>query len=283
MIIAIAFATLAVTANALQLFMSSKSLMTTHGRSLATANSNKAIFKVFHPAFPLKLKDTLTLDEATEFLDLQAKFRSSELAADNANDISTYKGLPWKVLPEIGLTGEKDILSKKGVENAWEKARHRGSLVWAYKLKHAEKGCFLLNHWKQQVVYIEEYDITSGARGYEVNFHDKNPLYWPPLTLEQEILERKWQPIQASENLKTTEIFNSLPSKMLKSPWEILFSLLISSESEPEVYQALFDTGLSPRQGLFAYMRLLEQIQMRAEDLDNVPSYRKIFETDLKF
>lgn len=271
---------------AFKLYMSSSApvLKKPQTPSLATANSNNAIFKIFHPAFPLKLKDSISYDEAIHYLDIQSKFRASAIGAeDEPREVPAYKGLPWRVLPEIGLSGEKDTLSKKGIENAWEKSRHRGSLVWAYKLKYAEAGCFLLNHWKQQVVYVEEYDIATGARGYEVSLHSETPMNWPPLTLEREILERKWQPVQASENLKGKEITKMLPTKMSKSPWEIIFSLLISAETHPEMYQALYDTGLSPKQGLFAYMRLLDQILLRTEDLDDLPSYRKIFESDLNF
>ena len=68
---------------------------------------------------------------------------------------------------------------------------------------------------------------------------------------------------------------------MGKAPWELIFLLLLSNEEYPEASQALFDTGLCPRQGLIAYIRLLEQVMFRAEAWEGVPQYRKIMESEI--
>jgi hypothetical protein len=68
---------------------------------------------------------------------------------------------------------------------------------------------------------------------------------------------------------------------MKKAPWELLLLLLINPDERPDAMQALFDTGLCPRQGLIAYMRLLEQVMLRSEAWEGLPSYRKIIEKDI--
>ena len=40
--------------------------------------------------------------------------------------------------------------------------------------------------------------------------------------------------------------------------------------------------GLSPKQGLFAYIRLLDLMTQRASVWEDVPSYRKVFETEIR-
>lgn len=177
-------------------------------------------------------------------------------------------------------------MSRNKITDEWNKNRHKAHIVWAHKLDRPISGCVLLNHWKQQAVYLTEYDIQSGARGVELSpKRDTNSpnLHWIPLALETELKEGKWQPIQTSQNIISGEIFKLLPPQMRESAWELLFLLLLSPESDSGIYQTLFDTGLSPRQGFFAYLRLLEQMLMRAETLEGVPSYRKIFETDMAF
>ena len=108
-----------------------------------------------------------------------------------------------------------------------------------------------------------------------------------------EISENKWQPIEVSSNIASGQLFQYLPTTMISAPWEILFLLLLSptltseSSSVPnidnEIYQTFFDTGLSPKQGLFAYMRLLEQVTNRAQIWENIPAYRKVSETEISF
>ena len=59
------------------------------------------------------------------------------------------------------------------------------------------KGCLLVNHWKQSVYYLTEYDPERGAKGYEFNqfkiHNTDNIINWPPFTLEAEFTENKWQ------------------------------------------------------------------------------------------
>ena len=48
-----------------------------------------------------------------------------------------------------------------------------------------------------------------------------------------------------------------------------------------EEVQALFDTGISPRQGFIAYLRLLRQVLSRTKVFDGVDDYRKIIEKEI--
>jgi hypothetical protein len=221
------------------------------------------------------------------------------------------------------------VYSKSEMDEIYESQKYKGLYIWANKLKNPKilssststSNCFLLNHWSQRVIHLLEYDPAIGAKGYEVilgtssmpgAFHLKELeckqelIIWSPFTLEMEISELKWQPIEVSPNIASGELFQYLPTSMKSSPWEILFLLLLSpdlststftttsttsppaatsssSNIDNEIYQALFDTGLSPKQGLFAYMRLLEQVSKRAEVWENIPSYRKVFESDITF
>ena len=101
--------------------------------------------------------------------------------------------------------------------------------------------------------------------------------------LEFELTEKasRWQPVRVSDNIASGEVFSTLPGVMTKAPWELIFLLLLSKEQHSETLQALFDTGLCPRQGLIAYIRLLEQVQQRAESWEGVPSHRKITEFEI--
>ena len=102
-------------------------------------------------------------------------------------------------------------------------------------------------------------------------------------SLEFELTEKasRWQPVRVSDNIASGEVFSTLPGVMTKAPWELIFLLLLSKEQHSETLQALFDTGLCPRQGLIAYIRLLEQVQQRAESWEGVPSHRKITEFEI--
>lgn len=182
------------------------------------------------------------------------------------------------------MTNEKSVFSRSEIDDAWERNFHKGSLVWAHKLEKPQPGCFLMNHWQQQVVALTDYDPNLGAQGFNLDVKTSNgKIVWPKLALEMEILERKWQPIRVSDEIFTGKIFNYLPTKMPNAKWEFLFLLLLSSENDGEVLQGLLDTGLSPRQGLFAYLRLLRKVLARVESVDGVPEYRKIFESELSF
>ena len=108
------------------------------------------------------------------------------------------------------------------------------------------------------------------------------PLFFS-LRLEFELTEKasRWQPVRVSDNIASGEVFSSLPGMMTKAPWELIFLLLLSKEQHSDTLQALFDTGLCPRQGLIAYIRLLEQVQQRAESWEGVPTHRKITEFEI--
>ena len=112
----------------------------------------------------------------------------------------------------------------------------------------------------------------SGATG--------NSYSWPPAALDIELREKKWQPCMASENILNGEVLRLLSPDMSKGAWELLFLLLTPSTDEKSL-QALLDTGLSPRQGFIAYLRLLESALRRSESFDDIPDYRKIKERDL--
>ena len=142
---------------------------------------------------------------------------------------------------------------------------------------------------------LTEYDQERGAKGYEIRGQSGAVDFfsWPPLALELELTEAstRWQvhplrthaprrgnpsithhrvcshlsqPVRVSENIASGEVLSSLPPMMAKSAWELIFLLLVSPEEDADVYQALFDTGLCPRQGLIAYIRLLEQVRVDA-------------------
>ena len=91
----------------------------------------------------------------------------------------------------------------------------------------------------------------------------------------------RWQAVRVSDNIASGEVFATLPSVMTKAPWELIFLLLLSPDEHAETLQALFDTGLCPRQGLIAYIRLLDQVQQREESWEGVPAHRKIMEYEI--
>lgn len=180
-------------------------------------------------------------------------------------------------------TEEKDTWNSVEIEEGYEKFKHCGHVVWAHKIKRPERGCMLLNHWQQRVIYLTDYDVTKGAKGYELSSNGPGKfINWPPLVLESELVANRWQPMRVSENLFSGEVFSSMPPQMTRAQWELIFLLSLSPTKDAEAYQALFDTGLSPRQGLIAYIRLIEKVIARAETFDGVPNYRKIAETELK-
>ena len=238
--------------------------------------------RLFHPAFPNNLNTPLSAEDANEIIRLRSLLGSNQPNKDDLNP------LPWLPLPSIGLSStqsEKELWSRSEVNEAFDKYKHTGFLIWAYKVSKLEKGIVLLNHWKQRAIYLTEYDPESGAKGYEMKSFGNAPIKyinWSPLALEMELDQGKWQPVAVSSNIATGEIFSYLPEEMPKAPWEIIFLCLISESADPDAYQAVFDTGLSPRQGLIAYLRLLEAVQLRLEQFEGVPSYRKIYEKTLK-
>eukprot|EP00607_Mallomonas_marina_P004640 CAMPEP_0182429018 /NCGR_PEP_ID=MMETSP1167-20130531/25454_1 /TAXON_ID=2988 /ORGANISM="Mallomonas Sp, Strain CCMP3275" /LENGTH=275 /DNA_ID=CAMNT_0024612313 /DNA_START=44 /DNA_END=871 /DNA_ORIENTATION=+ len=239
--------------------------------------------RIFHPAFPTELLTPLKSDTALELLRLKESLGSDENIAA-ANEEIKNKGLPWQILPMMGVSDSQNIMPKRDINEYFDRYRHHGHVVWAQKLDKLKEGCVILNHWKQQAIVITEYEPSKGAKGFMLCPANSGPVEkfeWPPLTLEIEIRERKWQISEVSDNILTGEVLSLLPSAMSKSPWELIFLLLLSKDDD-SVLQALFDTGLSPRQGLIAYIRLLKQVELRTEAWDDVPQYRLISERDVE-
>lgn len=165
------------------------------------------------------------------------------------------------------------------------------NIVWAEEIQNVETGCVLLNNWKQIAVVVTDYDPAIGAKGYEVDSEAavrgvlgeddliKEYILWPPLALELEIIDRHWQPVRVSDNVRTAEIFSLLPPKLQGSKtsvWEFIFALLLHPQDDRDIAQTLLDTGLSPKQGLFAFMRLSKRISDRVGVIEAVPDYQKI-------
>lgn len=156
----------------------------------------------------------------------------------------------------------------------------------AYKLEKPEVGCLLINHWDKKLVFLAEYSPERGAKGFEIgpqspSAYEQPICYWPPLTLEHELVKKFWQPVLVSENLLIPEFYRQLPAQMPHCLWEIIFLTLTSQEDTPKVYEALFDTGISPRRGMIAYLRLLQKVVQRTEVFNGIPEYRQIIERDI--
>lgn len=190
-----------------------------------------------------------------------------------------------------------------GLDNAAEppSAIDTSFVVWAETTDAIEEGVVLMNHWAQRAVVITSYDPTTGAKGYELNgltiaspsevapaARAEFTYTWPPLALEMELVDRKWQPCKVSGNISNQEIFQFFPEEVRKTQtvaWELVFLLLLSNErdDDAEVIQALLDTGISPRKGLIAYMRLFKRVSDRTAVLSEVPPYRRIQSVDRDF
>ena len=250
------------------------------GGVLRASSSAQFSKRFFHPAFPLEILRPVSVELSQEV----ARVRDLLKAADSGDDwLSSSNGLPWMPLPSIGISDSQKIWSRREIDEAWERNRHLAQEVWAEKLDKPEKGCVLLNHWKQTACLLTEYDARTGARGYEIRGQTgpTDFISWPPLALETELIDKRWQAVRVSENLMSG-VFQLLPPQMPKAPWELVFLLLLEPSSNSEELQALFDTGLSPRQGLIAYMRLLQQVLLRSEGFNDVPSWRKITELTIE-
>lgn len=94
-------------------------------------------------------------------------------------------------------------------------------------------------------------------------------------------MKKYWQPVSVSENLLNPEFYRQLPNNMPHCLWEIIFLTLTSQEDSPRVYEALLDTGISPRRGMIAYLRLLQKVMQRTEVFNGIPEYRQIIEQDI--
>jgi len=241
------------------------------------------MYRLFHPAFPLEMLKPVTRETVDRLLELKTSMPAAALSIEAMEE--GLEGLPWKVIPSLGVTTSQNVWSKGEIESNMEKRAHEGSIVWAHKLDRVQPGCLLVNHWRRTVVRITSYDRQRGARGVELGARgtEVRSLTWPPMSLEIEVKERHWQPVACSATL-LAQVFPALPPSMDKAHWEVLVLLLMSGDENgehKEQLQALFDTGLSPRQGFIAYLRLLKQVTERAGLWEDVPDYRKILENEI--
>ena len=248
-------------------------------RAVKSHPDGSELFRLFHPAFPLELLNTYDENTITSLKDVKDKI------GDDTDMKFEITKLPWRVLPELGISKCQNVWSTKEIGVNFEKFKHKSHVLWAHKISKPEEGCLLLNHWKQRVIKLTSYDNQRGARGVEIGpgGSEQRTVVWPPMALEFEIQERHWQPVIVSPNL-ITEVLPLLPLEMQKAPWELIFLLLLSMKEDgvhKEEIQALFDTGMSPRQGLVAYLRLLRQVVSRTQIFDDIPEYRKIIEKEI--
>jgi len=141
------------------------------------------------------------------------------------------------------------------------------------------------------VIYLSEYDIELGAKGYELNqmtrhgeeHQREKTIAWPPMALEMELTEGNWQLVEVSDNIVHGSVLSMLPVQLPKALWELVFLLLLapSDAQDADALQAMLDTGLSPQKGLIAYLRLLKKVMQRAETYNDIPEYRQIFEKEI--
>ena len=86
---------------------------------------NPTGIRIFHPAFPVELLNPLT------DVELQKVIRVKELTGSLERlDISNIPKLPWKVMPETGISESSTFLSKTELKNLFEMNRHNGVFVW---------------------------------------------------------------------------------------------------------------------------------------------------------
>jgi len=239
----------------------------------------ESFLRLFHPAFPMKILEPLSIDAAEEFVNVK---RSVSMEGSDMDEV-LQSGLPWEVLPKLGINDFHGVWSKNQTSSAYDKYRHTGHIVWAAKTSKLQPNCVLLNHWKQEAILLTEYSPSEGARGVTLvpgAGGIGQEYVWPSASLDIELKEKRWQPVLVSENILNGEILSYLALDMKKGPWELIF-LLMTPSSDEKTLQALLGTGLSPRQGLIAYLRLLEGAARRTETFDEIPDYRKIKEQQL--
>jgi len=244
--------------------------------------TNPRGLRLFHPAFPLELIKPLSIEEADDLLRIQQAIAPQSEQFFQAE----FQKLPWFVFPRFGVSESKVTLSKTEVDLIYEKTKYLGQLIWSHKLEKPESGSLLVSHWDKRLMFLTEYDPERGAKGFEIgpnmpSLYDRPIFSWPPLTLEYEIVKKYWQPIAVSENLLSTDLHRLLPAQMPHSLWEIIFLTLTNAQDTPKVYEALFDTGISPRRGLIAYLKLLQKVDQRTEAFNGIPEYRQIIERDI--
>ena len=79
--------------------------------------------RIFHTAFPNSITQRISNDDFENILSLRKLLPSTNEAPD-------MSGLPWKVLPALGISDKQDLWSKSQIQDAYEKYRHTGFVVW---------------------------------------------------------------------------------------------------------------------------------------------------------
>ena len=96
--------------------------------SVGHADGDKFL-RIFHPAFPLAVLNPISITEAEEFHSIQKSI--STVGSDMDEVLAS--GLPWEVMPKLGIQDFQGVWSKTQTEVFFEKFRHRGHIVWASK------------------------------------------------------------------------------------------------------------------------------------------------------
>lgn len=69
---------------------------------LRRAFDSRAHLRLFHPAFPLCIKDVIALEDACNIIDIKDRLGFSEDFDQVPQfELSPKIGLPWKILPEV--------------------------------------------------------------------------------------------------------------------------------------------------------------------------------------
>jgi hypothetical protein len=79
--------------------------------------------RIFHTAFPNSVTQRISNEEFDNISSLRKLLSST-------NDAPDMSGLPWKVLPALGISDKQDLWSRSQIQDAYEKYRHTGFVVW---------------------------------------------------------------------------------------------------------------------------------------------------------
>lgn len=102
----------------------------TSGINIPDANvKNFAGFRVFHPAFPSYITESISKDDAENIMKVKSLLKSSTVKSD-------YSGLPWKEFPEIGVSDQQNLWSKSQILDAFERHRYQGDITSIYGNNH---------------------------------------------------------------------------------------------------------------------------------------------------
>lgn len=245
--------------------------------------------RLFNPAFCYEILNPLSIVEVENILQVKQMIRIQENNEDENYKLiesKTKDKLPWSCLPLVGLAiDNKRHVSSKEIDAIYETVKPYGSLVWVMEAKKLEPGILLVNNFKQEIIFLKQYNPESGGIGeYFTLSSDPAMLlekHWPPLSLELEVLDGIWQPIKASDSIVSKQALQCLPTEMKKAVWEFILLLMLSPDKHQNELQALLDTGLSPHRGFIAYIRLLLKVKNRSKELDDIPKEYHIFDDEL--